>query len=118
MAVGGANWAVGLYIVECILYIVDCRWWGKLGSFRRIEVVAGANWVCFAFLPVEGTGGLNLWRHALRAFNLFFVGTVCHSPCFRCCIVGNYATHYTTEQVKSQISKCKTVVSRCDGWYN
>jgi hypothetical protein len=24
------------------------------------------------------------------------VGTVCNSPCFRCCFVLNYTTHYTT----------------------
>ena len=40
-----------------------------------------------------------------------WLGTVCNSPCFRCCSVLNYATHYTTKQVKSQRSKWKTVVS-------
>jgi len=23
------------------------------------------------------------------------LGTVCNSPCFRCCFILNYATHYT-----------------------
>ena len=26
-----------------------------------------------------------------------FLGMVCYSPCFRCCSVLNYATHYTTK---------------------
>ncbi len=40
-----------------------------------------------------------------------FGGTVYNSPCFWCCFVLNYVTHYTTEQVKSQRSKRKIVVS-------
>ncbi len=47
----------------------------KLGSFRifgSADGGRGANWVRFAFFgswgyPAGGTGGLNLWRHALRA---------------------------------------------------
>ena len=58
--------------------------------------------------PAGGTGGLNLWRHALRAI-LFWWARFVSPPFFWCCFVPNYATHYTTEQVKSQRSKRKTI---------
>ena len=44
--------------------------------------------------PLVETGGLYRWRHALRAI-LFVWAWFVTPPCFWCCFVPNYATHYT-----------------------
>ncbi len=47
----------------------------------------------------------------LRRAIVLWVAMVCNSPCLRCSFILNYWTHYTTEQVKSQRSKCKMGVA-------
>ncbi len=63
---------------------------GKLGSFRIFGWLEGSP----AERPGLNTGGLPLARVLSDGG---FLGMVCYSPCFWCCFVPNYATHYTTK---------------------
>ena len=77
----------------------------KLGLFR---ILAGLRLGSFCIIGENpevriqntGEGG---WRLARVLPDGGCVGMVCNSPCFWCCFVLNYGTHYTIEQVKSQV---------------
>ncbi len=64
--------------------------WGKLGSFGENPEVRIQN---------SGEGGPPLARVLSDGG---WMDTVCNSPCFWCCFVPNYGTHYTIVAAKKQ----------------
>ncbi len=69
--------------------------WVRFAFLGRGDGGGGANWVRFAFLgriQESGEGGPPLARVLSDGG---WLGMACNSPCFRCCFILNYATHYT-----------------------
>ena len=73
----------------------------ELGSFRINGVRSGGCWGklgSFRFLARTSVRGLNIGVAGLRRavyLMVVFLALVSDSPCFWCCFVLKYATHYT-----------------------
>ena len=78
--------------LACVVFMGSFR---SFGSWRDRSGEGG--------VPRRWNRGVILMEARLRRAIVLWVAMVCKSPCFWCCLVLNYATHYTTKQVKSQV---------------